>query len=190
MSDRKRRRALGVAALVLIGVLGLGLALFGLSDESTTRPTTTGATSPTTGFFPPAVTGQVTDQEGVVDVGTFSIDLPEGASGVERSSSGNRDQLTFSIGQMNGAASSQESRPGESLDELASIYGPLKGKRVSKLAGNPAYLFSSTSGGRFSLVVLGRAQGRDYAIQLVGPAAELPRARQLALDLAASTRAR
>jgi hypothetical protein len=183
-------RAGGIAALVVLGVVAVLLALFAFTRGGSSPSTSTAATPTETqpGGLPVTVIPTGPAAPGSATGGSFDLALPRGAAAVKRTSASGRDQVTFSVGSIQGAVSSQPVRVGESLDELASIYGKLKGHKRGDIAGKDAYVFTASSGGRFSVIVIGRKQGKDYTVQLVGPQKDFNRARALADKLGSSVK--
>jgi hypothetical protein len=175
-----------MAILLLLAVLVGALLAFSLSHGHKVLP---GSSSVPLTYTSPIVSPTTTTKKNVggsTDVGTFRVTLPKNSSNVTRSDSGETHEISFSKGLISGSASSNPATPGQPLAAFASLYG-VPSKHVAKnVAGRRGYTFVSVSGGRFSVVVIGRAGGQYLTVHLTGPARQLSRGKALAATIAAS----
>lgn len=175
-------------AIFLLGVLALllgGLLAFGLTRH--TKPTPTPSIVAPTAISPSTTARTLTTEisgKGKIDVGSFSSRLPAGLTDITRTDSGGLHTLNFNHTSSSGSVGVQPKVAGESLQQLASIYGNPKTHKISGVSGGVGYMFTTLSGGRYSVIIIGRAKGQDIVVHLAGPASQIRSAKSLAKRIA------
>lgn len=183
----------GMAVLAILAILVLGLFILGITRTHKTPPSSTTTVERT--YTSPIVTSTTDTTEAsaaaghAIDVGTFAVKLPKNSSGATRSDSGATHEIAFSKGTLAGSVSSNPATPGQPLSAFASLYGVPNEHKASNVAGGKGYIFVTVSGGRFSIIIIGRTGGQNLTVHLTGPSSQLARGKAQAKKIAASLRA-
>lgn len=190
MSRAARRQfvALLAAAVVLAGGIFLAIKVSHHGQSSPTlsgqQPTITYG-QPTVVPTPPSSTSETPGSQ-VSDQGSYAIAVPAGSSQVQ-SVGGAQDELRFQVDNRYSVdVQSQQMRPGETFEMMASLYGPIDtGKRIS-FGGHRGLLFKTTSGDHVIWTAVGVKGRTAYTLQTYGPQGNVSAARKLILHLAAT----
>lgn len=182
----RRRQQLATALAVVLAIAAVGAAVwFARSHNSSSTPTGTTGTFTQPGVVTVPST-QIQHTGSNYSTQDFAVVLPAGATDVKETT-GTVTQVVFSDGQLQARVRSQALPAGQTLEDVALVYGqPSSAKRIV-VGGHKAYLYTFKSGDQVSQIAVTARGATVYFIQIVSPTSQLSKAAKLLSQLSSKT---
>lgn len=191
MSRTARRQIAALLGAAIVLAAGIFLAIK-ISHHSQNQAIPTGA-QPTVTYGQPTVVGTTPGETApsagaaVQDQGSYAIPIPAGSSQIN-SVGGDQHELRFSVDNRYSVdVQSQPLHPGETFEDIATLYGTLGSAERIGFGGHRGLLFKNVSGGYTTWTAVGVKGRVVYTLQTYGPSANAQAARKLITHLASST---